>query len=883
MDALRTLITRVKSLLRTAKLDLELDEELGAHIDLATEEKIRGGLSPATARRDALREFGGVTQTRERYREQRGLPFLEVLSRDLCYALRQLMKSPGFAITTVLTLAIGIGANTAIFSMMDAIVLRPLAVPDLDKVVVLGEDQGRGEYKQVALGNFQSWQQESRSFEELAVRTYAFMSMTGSGEALHLQAANTSGNFFNVLRSTALLGRLYTSSECQPGQNSVTVLSYGFWQKHLGGDPSVIGRAIDLDDRAYSIIGVLPRTAQYPSTADLFLPLAPTPQQWQNRADRNYLVIGRLKKGVTLVAAQSEMRAIAQRLSKEYPATNLGWSVSIEPLLSAVNGDMTPIYVKLMLAATGFLLLVVCANIANLQFVRAISRRSEVAVRVALGAGRGRLLRYLLTESLLLGVLGAAAGLVIAEGTLRLCLLAMPERVARYVAGWSNISLNGRALLFSLAIALAAGIASGLLPALRSLRINLVDELNSSSRTTSGNRQTHRLRNVFAATQIALSVLLVISAALMCKGMWSLLHFADRYHPEHVLTFNVDLPEGRYGTDNKLTALYQASLEKLRTLPGVSHAELTTAIPEGNDEWLDDFRIENRPLIPGKFQSASRVTVSSGYFASLGIRQIAGRAFASSDTLETQPVVVVSRKFAEMYFPGQDPLGHRIRMGGESAVNAPWLRIVGIVDDVNYLWIERSMQPAIYLNAAQMPLRRMTYLVTAAGDPLSVAPSVRNALSSLDPTIPLDAMQTYYQYLAEALTGLLYVAALLSADALIGLLLAAIGIFGVMANIVAERTTEIGVRMALGASPGEMVRMILRRASLLAGTGIAIGLFLAAAVAQLAANLLFGVKPHDPLVFGSITVAVAVITLLVSYGPARRAASVDPMKALRNE
>jgi len=879
---MRTVLSRIASLFHGRKLDRELDEELDAHLALATEEKMRAGLPREAARRAALREFGGVTQVAEQYRMQRGLPFLEVLQRDLRYALRQLMKSPGFTLTTVLTLAIGIGANTAIFSMMDAIVLRPLAVPDLRHVVVASEEQGRG-YKQVALANYQSWQQQSRSFEELAVRTYAYMNMTGGGEALRVEAAKTSASFFTVLRSKVLMGRVYTESECQPGQNSVVVLSYGFWQKHMGGDPGVIGRTISLDDRAYSIIGVLPRTAQYPSTADIFVPLAPTAQQWQNRADREYLVVGRLKPGVQLEAAQSELQSIATRLGKEYPVTNAGWSARVEPLLSQVNGEMTPIYVRLMLAATGFLLLVVCANVANLQFVRGIARRSEIAVRVALGAGRGRLLRHLLTESLLLGVLGAAGGLVVASLTLRLCLLAMPERVARYVAGWSNISLNGRALLFSLGLAVAAGIVSGLLPALRSLRINLVDELKAGSRTTSGNRQTHRLRNLFAAMQIALSVLLVVGAALMCKGMWSMLHFADRYNPAHVLTFNVDLPAARYGSDAKQAAWYQASLEKLRALPGVAHAEITSAIPEGQDEWIDDFRIENRPLMPGKFQSATRVTVSAGYFDALGIKRLAGRAFAEGDTQQAQPVAMVSRKFVDLYFSGQDPLGRRIRMGGASAADTPWLRIVGVVEDVTYAWVERSMQPAIYLNAEQMPMNSASYLLVANGDPIALAPAVRGALSELDSAIPLDAMQTYRQYVAEVLTGLLYVASLLSADALIGLLLAAIGIFGVMANVVAERTTEIGVRMALGASPREMVRMILRRAALLAGTGIVTGLLMAAALARLGANLLFGVRPDDPVVFGSITVAVAVITLLVSYGPARRAAAIDPMRALRAE
>jgi putative ABC transport system permease protein len=885
-DSLRTLLNRCALPLRRHDLDADLDEELRSHIAFATEENLASGMSSRQARTAALCSFGGVTQTRETYRQQRGIPMFEQINRDVRFALRQLLRSPGFTLTTVFTLAIGIGINTAIFSMMDTVVLRPLALPDLKQVVVVAEEQGRGQYKQVALANYLSWKQQSRSFENLAVRSYASMSLTGAGEAVHIEAANTSGNFFTLLRSEPLLGRLYQESESQPGRNNVVVLSFGFWQKHFGGDAKILGRSIDLDERAYTIIGVLPRTAQYPSTSDLFLPLAPTSQQWQNRTAHDYLVVGRLNPGVTLDQAQNELRVIADRLAHDYPSSNLGWSVHVEPLLNAVVGDMTPVYYKLVLAASGFLLLVVCANIANLQFVRGITKRSEIAVRMALGAGRGRLIRHLLTESLILGLLGAAGGLAVAAAAMRISVVAMPDRIARYVAGWSNISLNGRALLYSLALALLAGLASGLLPSLRSLRVNIVDQLKAGSRTTSGNRQTHRLRDFFAVSQISLSVLLVIGAALMCKGMWSMLHFADPYQPRKVLTFNVNLPPGRFGTDEKLSAWYRTSLEKLRAVPGVTHAEITTALPEGQDGWMDNFRIENRPLMPGKFQSATHLTVSAGYFTALNIRWVSGRAFNASDTLQSQPVAVVSSRFAERYFPGEDPVGRRIQMaaansGTPSNGNAQWVRIVGIVEDVNYSWIDRAVEPAVYLNIAQMPPPQATYIVATDGNPLALGPSVRTTLASLDSAIPLDAMQTYQQYLTEALTGLLYVAAMLSVDAFIGLLLAAIGIFGVMANMVAERTREIGVRMALGANPRDMVRMILRRATLLAGSGIAAGVLLAAALAHLSANLLFGVRADDPVIFISVTTAVAAITLLTSWGPAQRAAAVDPMQTLR--
>jgi putative ABC transport system permease protein len=885
MNDIRTLLSRCASFFRRKRLDQDLNDELHSHIELAVEENLQHGMTEEEARIAALRAFGGVTQTRENYRVQRGLPFLEVLWSDLRYAVRQLWKSPGFTLTTALTLAIGIGMNTAVFSMMDAVVLRPLAVPDMSRVVIVAEEHGRGsgDYKQVALGNYQDWKQQSRSFADLAIRSDASMSLTGTGEALHVQASFATASFFEVLRTNALLGRVYQDRECQPGHNTVAVLSYAFWQKRFGADPSVLGRVINLDGQAYTVIGVLPKTMQYPSVSEVFLPLAPTPQQLHNRIAHDYLVVARLMPGVSVNQAQEELRVIAERLEKIYPASNLGWSVGVEPLLDGINGDLTPLYYRLILAAAGFVLLVVCANVANLQFVRGISRRPEIAVRTALGAGRGRLLRHLLTENLVLGAMGAAGGLVVAAVCMHLCEIAMPKSIEKYISGWSNISLNGRALAFSLFLALAAGFTSGLLPALKALSINLVDQLKAGSRNTSASRETHRLRDLFAISQISFSVLLVIGAALMCKGMWSMLHVADAYQPKQILTFHVDLPAARYATDEQRASWFNSSLEKLRAVPGVTRAQITTALPDGQEGWNDDFRIENRPVPPGKFQSAVQLAVNDGYFEAFRIPRLSGRYFNSSDSINTQPVAVVSRKFAEQYFSTESPIGHRIQMGAAGSPDAQWARIVGVVDDVNYLWIDRAAEPAMYLNALQIPPPGATYVLITGASPMASVAAVRQALGALDPTIPLDDVQTYDTYLTVEFTGLLYAAAMLTIDALIALLLASIGIFGVMANLVAERTQEIGIRIALGARPEVVLALILRRTALLTGIGISVGTVLAFALARVSANLLFGVRPDDPGVFVSIIAAIAAIAFLVSWGPARRAASIDPARTLRTE
>jgi putative ABC transport system permease protein len=813
--------------------------------------------------------------------------FVQTLLQDLQYALRQLRKSPGFTIIAVLTLAIGIGANTASFSIMDAVVLRPLAVPELNHVVTIYEQQSHGDGQEVTLANFEDWKRQSRSFEEMAARTNVDMSMTGAGDAAHVRAVSTSPSFFSLLRTSAFLGRVFDQTETQQGRNNVAVLSYAFWKSHLGGDAGVIGRKIELNQHPYIVIGVMPKTMQYPTEADLFLPFAPTPAQLADRSAHDYLVAGRLRKGVTVGQAQAEMRAIGEHLANAYPTTNQGWSVKVETLLADMNGDLTPLYFTLIQGATLFVLLVVCANIANLQFARGIARRPEIAMRTALGAGRWRLLRQLLTENILLGLLGGLGGILFAALEMHVSEITMPERVARLLAGWTNISLNGRALAFSLLLAVVGGIVSGLAPSLEALRVDLVEQLKSGSRSVVGSSRTRKLRSFLAIAQISLAVALVVGAALMCKGMLSMLHMGDQYEPGRTLTFSVHLPVARYDSPEKLAAWYGQSLEKLRGLPGVEHATASNALPYSDNGWLDECQIENRARIPGKAPTALRLVVSDSYFDALHVPLASGmndgRTFSQGDTLHSEPVAVVSREFASLYFPGESPLGHRIRMGGAGVNQTVWMTIVGVVEEVNYSLWDRSRPAAVYMSAAQMPPGGLTYSIITNGDPLAIAPAVRKTLASLDSTLPLDRVATYAQVMHEDMTGMFYVAAMLGFDALVALLLAAIGIFGVMANMVGERTREIGVRLAMGAQREDVLRMMLRQAGWLTGAGVCTGLLLAFGLARMVANLLYQVRPDDPIVFVTITVAITSIALLASWLPARRAAYLDPIKALRDE
>jgi putative ABC transport system permease protein len=804
---------------------------------------------------------------------------MNTLLQDLRFAVRQLSKSPGFTLAAILTLTIGIGANAALFSSMDAVVMHPLVVPRLDRVMSVSEEQD-GDYHWVTLGNFEDWSRQSRSFEEMALFGQSDMSLTGAGDAAHVDAARTSPNFFTVLQTPAFLGRAFVAGDAQPGRDEVAVLNYGFWLRQFSGDPGILGRKIELNKHAYTIVGVMPKTMQYPPSIDIFVPFAPTPQQMENRSDHDYNVIGRLRDGVTPMQAQAEMRAIAEHLAQAYPASNGRWSVHVETLLDNMNGPYTPRYYKLIMAATLFVLLVVCANLANLQFARGIARRPEIAMRTALGASRWRIIRQLLTENILLGLGGALGGMIFAEAYLHIILIAMPPRVARYMPGWSNTSLNGRALMFTMLLAVTAGVVSGFAPALEALRVNLVNQLKSGSRSSTGSGRTHRLRSIFAVTQIAFAVALVIGAALMSKGMDTMLHVADSFNPNKALVFAVSLPNDRYDTPEKRAEWYAASLEKLRALPGVTHAEITAALPHSDMGWMRDCAIENRPAVPGKFQSAMQIGVSAGYFSAFQIPIVAGRGFNKDDTLGAVNVAVVSQRFVDQYFPGENPIGHKIRMG---AGTEPWLTIVGVAAETNYSLWEQTLNAAVYLDDAQLAPKGATYAVITEGNPLAVANAARKALSAIDPGLPLDNLESWQQMLHEQLTGLMYTSVMLGVDALIALLLAAIGIFGVMANQVGERTREIGVRLAMGARREDVLRMILRRASWLTGAGVCIGLLMAFALAHAAANLLRGVSPNDPVVFGVITTTIVAIALMSSWIPARRASRIEPMVALRDE
>jgi putative ABC transport system permease protein len=803
--------------------------------------------------------------------------------QEIRFAFRQITKSPGFSITIILTLAIGIGANTAMFSIMDAVIFRPLAVPDLNRLVLVAERRGADALMPVAMGNFQDWQRQSQSFSGMAVQRGSALSLTGAGDPEHLEGTLSSANLFSLLRVEPWLGRTFLPGEDAPGRDQEVVLTYSFWQKHYGENRNIIGSSLNLDGRPYAIIGVMSQGFHYASTSDVFLPLALTAEEKADRNQHRYTVLARLRPGVSAPQAQAELQSIAARIATAHPASNLGWTTRVQLFADAVNGEFTPMYMRLLMGVGFFVLLIICANVSNLQFSRSLGRRSEIAIRTAMGAGRVRILRQLLTESVLLSLFGAVAGTLLARLQLHISLVTMPPRVARFMPGWSNIGLNGRALAYSLFLAIIAGVLAGLAPTFAAMRVGISEQLKAGGRSLTGDRKSHRLRNAFAVTQITLSVALVAGATLMATGMHSMLHVTERFAPRRLLTFNVDLPAARYTTPEQQKVFYDRTLQAIRAVPGVASADLTLALPYNNTgTWWQDIAIEHVPSLPGEFRSTQRLTVTPGYLAGMHIPLLRGRSLTESDGLNNTPVAVISQKLAQRYFPNHDPLGQKIRLGRDSDAT-PWITIVGVVDDVTLLWLDQTPQPAVYLSYAQFPASGTLFAVRTSTDPMSVAPAVRHVAAGVDPSLPLNNIESYEDYLRESLTGLSYVVVMFAVDAAIALLLSAIGVFGVMANAVAERTHEIGIRMALGAKPAQIRMLVLRRALILTSLGLAAGVPLAMGLARLVSSLVVGVSSTNVVIFSLTAFTVALAALLATLLPAQRAASIEPMSALRSE
>jgi putative ABC transport system permease protein len=883
---LRVTIRRIREMFSKRQLDAELDEELQAHLEMLAEENMQRGMPRGEALRAARIALGGVEQTKEAVRDHRGLPFLESLIADARFSARMLRKSPGFTAAAILTLALGIGANTATFSVASVFLWRPVSFPGLDRVVMvmsLFPGQSPLMHNEVAPADYVDWSRRSHSFEPMAVFSGADISMIGAGVPQKLSAFRVSSDFFPTLEVQPILGRTFRREEDQPGRDQEAVLSYGLWKSSFGGDPGVVGKTIQLDGRTVTIVGLMGDDFRFPPYgAQLWLPMAMDEKEKDIRDDHFLSIVTRLKPGVTLAQAQAEMSAIGERLAQEYPAFDKGWGVRVIPVTEFVGGSLGKEYSRISLVAAMFILLIVCANVANLLLARSTARRKEIAVRMAMGASRWRMVRLLLMESVLLGLGGCVFGLMLAQWQLHLIVGAMPAEVERYLPFWRTIHIDKWTLFFSLGIALFAGILAGIAPALRISMPGIVEQMKEGGRGATPGRARHRLRNAFVIAEVALSLVLMIGAGLMTKGVRELFQVQSTLRPETLLTLRIQLPESKYKLPPQRAAFYDQSLARLQTLPEVRSAAVATGLPYCDCFGSHPFSIQGKPIQPGEFQEAYVQSVSRDFFRTMNLSLRAGREFTAQDGQDAPPVAIISEDFARRYFPGKDPLGQRIKQGHDDS-DEPWATIVGVVGQMQYVWTTRVDRPAIYMPYQQVPRSYSYFVMRSASDPMTLVPAIRSQIASVDPDQPIFDIATEAKVIHDSVTGLSYVAVMLSVMGAMALLLAALGVYGVMAYAVAERTHEIGIRMALGAERRDVLGMLVRRGAILTGLGVLIGLPAALALAKLLASLLFGVGATDLLIFCVGTLALAGIAMLACYVPARRAMRMDPLAALRYE
>jgi len=889
MDFVRTLISRCAALLSNRKLDADLDEELRTHIEFAVEENLKRGMSAQQARTEALRAFGGVTQTKEGYRMQRGFSFFETMAQDIRYALRQLRKSPAFTFVALLTLALGIGATTALFSVMDAVMLKPLPFPTAERLVRLESviaATNRG--SSASYLDFVDLRARNHVLDGMAAFHTDDFTLIGPHDPEHLPGAVVSAQLFSLLGVTPTLGRSFRIEEDEPGAangNDPVILSYGLWQREFNTDASVLGRVLQIGDRRYTVIGVMPQHFQFPIQAepiDLWTTIAFDKRGGANaltaQRGAHYLdVVTLLKPGITVQQAQAELATLAVALSKEHPE-NKPRTARLTPELQLLTGDLrTPMLV--LFGAVGCVLLIVCANIANLLLARATGRRREMAVRIALGASRRRVASQLLVESMVLGLLGGVLGLGLALASFRFLLRIVPADIPRL----DTVGLDGRLLGFAILVSLLAGLLFGLAPALQNSKVSLTEALKKGGRGTSGEGKA-RLQSTLVVSEVALAVLLLLGAGLLLQSFLHLTRVNPGFDPNHVLTFHLDAPPGAQIT--AFPSFYREVVARMSAIPGVSSASVVASLPLAGDHIATSIEIEGQPTPMGSRSQTGLNVVEPDFFRTLGAALINGRDIAMQDNLKSTPVVVVNQALARMFFPNQNPIGKHIRPGignGYGPDEEPMREIVGVIQDMKQDRPGVEPTPEAYVPLAQCPFDSMFVVVRTVNDPAGIVKTARQQITALNKNLPIYRVKMLDQYFADSVAAPRFVSLLLSSFAILAVLLACLGVYGVVSYAVVQRTQEIGIRMALGANSGNVVRSVLSKGMFLAAIGVTVGLAASFALVHLVSSLLFGIRATDPMTFVVSAAALLIVAALASYIPARRAASIDPMRALRTE
>jgi len=807
--------------------------------------------------------------------------------QDLRYGVRTLWKSPGFTYVAVLALALGIGANTAIFSVVNTVLLRPLPYNAPERLVWLWETSPRNDIpKEVAsYPNFNDWRQQNQNFEAVAAFSNTAPSLTGNdGEPERLPGAAVLGDFFTVLGIEPALGRKFLAEENEEGKHRVAILSHGLWQRRFGGDAGIVGRQIGVNGGQYTVVGVMPPNFKHPNPearrpVEMWLPL-PVSEGMRNGRRGDFLsVIARLKPGVSIEQSRAEMTTIAARLEQQYPDTNDGWSVIVQPLHQRFTGDVRPALLML-LGAVGFLLLIACANVANLLLARSSTRLKEIAIRTALGAGRGRIVRQLLTESVVLSLLGGALGLLVAFWGIDALLALSPGNIPRL----ESVGIDRQVLLFTLGVSLVTGIVFGLAPALTVSNPNLNEMMKESGRSSSEGGRGRRLRNALAVAEIALSLVLLVGAGLLIKSFLRLQDVKPGFNPENLLAVELVLPATKYAENPQVVNFYDQLLQQMAQQPGVQGATATSALPLGGGGDVFAFSVEGRTRASTeRVPDAETRTISPDYFRTLQIPLRSGRLLDERDNENAPRAVVVSESLARKYFPGEDPVGKRITFGDPQASDVIWLNVVGIVGDVHQSGLDEEPYAQVYRSYRQSPRRGLTVIVRTAGAPLGMLDVLRSQVRALDPQQPLYNARTAEQVLDESISRPRFNMLLVTILAAVAMILATVGIYGVISYMVTQRTHEIGIRMALGARPLDVFRMVLRQGLLIALLGVGGGLVASFALTRLLSSLLYDVRPTDLVTFASVSILLTAVVLLACYIPARRATRVDPMVALRYE
>ena len=886
MDRIRTVLSRFAALFGKQKRDADLDEELRSHIDFAVEENLKRGMSMKDARTAALKEFGGMTQTKETYRVLRGLPILETLANDLRFGLRQLVKSPAFALTAILTLALGIGATTAIFSVVKAVLLAPLPYNNPGRIVAVwtaNAAQG-GQPLPSTAGDFAIWKQRSGVFEDLAPSYDNEQTLTGQGSPQFLIGYAVSASYLRILGVAPQLGRLYTDQEDSAGGPKLALLSDHLWRATFHSDPSIVNKAITLDGNAYTVLGVMPPGFNYPSSVEIWTPSNIAPSAYDDFSHTYIRILGRLRPGVTLAQAQKTLNDVEAQVATEHPQTDSGNRVVLVPLREQLDGDIRKPLLILM-GAVGLVLLIACANTAGLALARNAERQKEIAVRLALGATRRRLLRQFVTESLLLAVIGGAGGILLALAGTHFLLGLFPNEVANLnIPKVTEIPMDRGVLLFAFAITLLTAFLFGIVPVVKGMRTEAGAAMKDSARGNTNTRRSNRSRSAVVMSEVALSLMLLTGAGLVVASFQKVINADLGFRPEHVLSMQLFLPPDRYpSTDPAKRRQFIEGVEKrLSALPGVKSVGTINFLPLSGFWGSSSFLLRGQaPPKNGQAPEADNRIITPGYLQTMGLPLLRGRNFTDADHAGGLQVAMINQVMAKQYFAGKDPLGEQLNLG--TADKPDWWQIVGITGDVKAFGQDQPTHADIYRPFDQLPFPLVAFTMRTETDPALMVKSAEQALWSVDPDLPVLKAIPMNLLASQTLAVRRASAALFSAFAVLALVLACIGIYGVMAYAVTQRRQEIGVRMALGARRSNVLRMMMGFGFRLALYGVVIGLIGAFALTRLLQSLLFEVNAMNPLVFSIAALVLVAVSTAASYLPARAAASIEPMQALRTE